>query len=261
MLHYPQLDPVAFHLGPLAVHWYGLMYLLAFAAAWGMAYKRRESARPVWTTDELSDLIFYAALGAILGGRIGYTLIYNWSQFAADPLVLVRIWDGGMSFHGGVMGVIAAIFWFARRVQRHWADVFDFLVPLVPMGLGLGRLGNFINGELMGRVSDVPWAMLYPNGGMLPRHPSPLYEFLFEGVLLFVIIAWYSSKPRPRLAVSGLFLLGYACFRFLLEFFRQPDPQLGFIAWDWLTMGQLLSLPMALLGVFILYWSHTRNGC
>ena len=255
MLYYPQLDPVAFHLGPLAVHWYGLMYLLAFAAAWGLAYCRRNQVEPAWTADQLSDLIFYTALGAILGGRIGYTLIYNWPGFIADPLVLFRIWDGGMSFHGGVLGVMVALALLARCSHRHWADVADFLVPLVPIGLGLGRLGNFINGELMGRVSDVPWAMIYPNGGFVPRHPSPLYECLLEGVVLFVIIWCYSAKPRPRLAVSGV-LLGYGCFRFVLEFFRQPDPQLGFIAWDWLTMGQILSLPMAIAGVFVLYWSY-----
>jgi phosphatidylglycerol:prolipoprotein diacylglycerol transferase len=253
------MDPIAFHIGPLAVHWYGIMYLFAFAIAWGLAYYRRNRVQPRWSSDTISDLIFYSALGAIIGGRIGYTLVYNWSHFIASPGVLFRVWDGGMSFHGGMVGVAVATWVFARIKKRHWCDVVDFAVPLVPIGLGLGRLGNFINGELMGRVSHLPWAMIYTNGGPLPRHPSPLYEFLLEGVVLFILLWWFSSRRRPRFAVTSLFLVAYGVLRFVLEFFRQPDPQLGFIAWHWLTMGQLLSFPMVLVGCITMYWSYTRT--
>ena len=220
MLHYPQINPIAFHLGPLAVHWYGVMYLLAFIAAWLLAYSRRKTALPPWTSELISDLVFYCALGAILGGRIGYTLIYNWSNFVASPVVMFKVWDGGMSFHGGMIGVALASWLFARIKKRHWCGVIDFIAPLVPVGLGLGRLGNFINGELMGRVTEMQWGLVYPNGGPLPRHPSALYEFLLEGVVLFVILWCYSAKPRPRFAVTSLFLICYGAFRFFLEFLR-----------------------------------------
>lgn len=260
MLQYPQIDPIAFHLGPLAVHWYGIMYLVAFAVAWGLAYYRRNNVQPRWDSETISDLVFYSALGAIIGGRIGYTLAYNWDSFIVSPLVMLRVWDGGMSFHGGMIGVGLATWLFARVKRRHWCDVIDFVAPLVPIGLGLGRLGNFINGELMGRVSHLPWAMVYPNGGALPRHCSPLYEFLLEGVVLFILLWSFSSRRRPRFAVASLFLIAYGLFRFVLEFFRQPDPQLGFIAWNWLTMGQLLSFPMVLIGCVTMYWSYRRSN-
>lgn len=259
MLEYPQINPVAFDIGPLAVHWYGIMYLFAFGVAWGLAYYRRNRVQPRWDTESISDLVFYSALGAIIGGRVGYTLLYNTANFIASPIVMFRVWDGGMSFHGGMFGVAIATFVFARVKKRHWCDVIDFVTPLVPIGLGLGRLGNFINGELMGRISGLPWAMIYPNGGVLPRHPSPLYECLLEGVVLFIILWVFSSRRRPRFAVTSLFLILYGLFRFILEFFRQPDPQLGFIAWHWLTMGQILSFPMMLVGCITMYWTYARS--
>ena len=258
MLHYPHFNPVAFRLGSLSVHWYGIMYLLGFAAAWCLANVRAKRRNPPWSKEQVSDLIFYAALGVILGGRIGYTFFYNWSEFWASPLLIFKVWDGGMSFHGGMLGVGIATWVYARVNKYHWCDVIDFAVPLVPIGLGLGRLGNFINGEVWGRVSDAPWAMIFPHAGPLSRHPSQLYEFFFEGVVLFAIIWIYSAKPRPRFAVCALFLLCYGVFRFVLEFFRQPDAQLGFIAWDWLTMGQLLSFPLIVIGCVGLYWSYSR---
>ena len=259
MLLYPEINPIAFYLGPLPVHWYGIMYLLAFTTAWLLANYRKQRVVPGWNAELISDLVFYSALGAILGGRIGYTLVYNWPNFVLFPSVMFKVWDGGMSFHGGMMGVVFATWIFARIKKRHWCEVTDFVAPLVPIGLGLGRLGNFINGELMGRVSHLPWAMLYPNGGVQPRHPSSLYEFLLEGVILFLILWLFSARPRPRFAVSALFLITYGIFRFVLEFFRQPDQQLGFIAWDWLTMGQLLSFPMVLVGCVTMYWCYRRK--
>lgn len=252
MLQYPDIDPVALQLGPLNIHWYGLMYLGGFAAAWWLASRRAARPGSGWTARQISDLIFYGALGVVLGGRFGYVLFYNLERFLADPLWLFAVWEGGMSFHGGLLGVITALAIFARREGKGFWQVADFVAPLVPIGLGLGRLGNFIGGELWGRVAEVPWAMVFPGAGPLPRHPSQLYQFALEGLVLFVILWAFSSRPRPAGAVSGLFLLGYGCARFGVEFFRQPDPQLGFIAWDWLTMGQLLSLPMLIGGLFLL---------
>lgn len=258
MLQYPQIDPVAIRVGPLAVHWYGLMYLVGFVAAWGLAiYRARRSE--VWDSNSVSDLIFYSAIGVVIGGRLGYMLFYGWDQLLADPLNLFRVWQGGMSFHGGLIGVLLAFFVFARKYSMRFFDVADFIAPMVPIGLGAGRIGNFINGELWGRVTTMPWGMVYPQAGSLPRHPSELYEFLLEGVVLFFVLWWFSSKPRPRMAVSGLFLLLYAVFRIFVEFFRQPDPQLGFIAFGWLTMGQLLSLPMLIFGIILLVYSRSNR--
>jgi phosphatidylglycerol---prolipoprotein diacylglyceryl transferase len=258
---YPQINPIAFQIGPLAVHWYGLMYLAGFLGAWALLTIRlkRPAFQQTFTTDQLSDLLFYCALGVILGGRIGYMLFYAWSDFIADPLSLFEIWHGGMSFHGGLIGVIIAIAIYARTIDRSFIDVTDFIAPVVPIGLGAGRLGNFINGELWGRISDVPWAMVFPEAGPLPRHPSQLYEFLLEGVVLFIILWTFSTKPRPRGAVSGLFLFCYGLFRFVIEFFREPDVQIGYIAWGWLTKGQLLSFPMILLGILMLAWAYRRK--
>lgn len=259
MLTYPNINPVAFSVGPVVVHWYGIMYLIGFAAAWWLALSRAKKPHSGWDSEQVGDLIFYAALGVVLGGRIGYMLFYGFSGFIHQPWTLFEVWHGGMSFHGGMLGVVLATWIYARRQQRSWVDVIDFVAPLVPVGLAAGRLGNFINGELWGRVTTVAWGMRFPDAGPLPRHPSQLYEFLLEGVLFFTILWWYSSKPRPRFAVSAVFLIGYGSFRFLVEFFRQPDPQLGFVAWGWLTMGQLLSFPMILLGCLSLYYVYARR--
>ncbi len=255
MLVHPNIDPVAFNIGPLAVHWYGIMYLLGFAAAWLLAVHRGKKTGE-WTQDQVSDLIFYAAFGVIVGGRLGYVLFYNFPSFIQNPLYLFKVWEGGMSFHGGLLGVIVALIVLSRQQQRAFWSVGDFVAPLVPIGLGLGRIGNFINGELWGRVTDVAWGMVFPIAGPLPRHPSQLYEFLLEGVLLFIILWVYSSRSRPRGSVSGLFLLCYGSFRIFIEFFRQPDPQLGYLAWNWLTMGQLLSVPMIVFGLFLIFRSR-----
>jgi phosphatidylglycerol:prolipoprotein diacylglycerol transferase len=259
MLTYPHIDPVALELGPLKIHWYGLMYLVGFAAAWALANYRASRPGSDWTKEQVSDLIFLAALGVVLGGRLGYVLFYNFDHFLQAPLWLFAVWEGGMSFHGGLLGVIVAFWWFGRKHQKRFFTIADFTAPLVPIGLGAGRLGNFIGGELWGRVSDVPWAMLFPRAGELPRHPSQLYQFALEGVVLFIVLWLFSRRPRPAMAVSGLFLCCYGCFRVLIEFFREPDAQLGFIAFDWLTMGQLLSVPMVLLGALLMAWGYRRG--
>lgn len=254
MYTFPNIDPVAFSLGPLKVHWYGLMYLIGFVGAWLLANWRAKHYKLNWTTEQISDLIFYAALGVVLGGRIGYMLFYNGAQFMHEPWVLFKIWEGGMSFHGGLLGVLVAVWIFARRFEKTFWEVGDFVAPLVPLGLGAGRIGNFINGELWGRVTDVPWAMIYPHVDNQPRHPSEVYEFGLEGVLLFIIVWWYASKPRPTGRVSAVFLITYAFCRLIAECFRQPDAQLGYIAFGWLTMGQILSIPMLLIGLW-LWWA------
>lgn len=258
MLTYPQFDPVAFAIGPLAVHWYGIMYVVAFTGAWWLARIRTRRFPGYWTDEQLSDLVFYGALGAVVGGRVGSALFYNADRMLVDPLWLFRVWEGGMSFHGGFLGVIFAFWLYARALQKPWFDVLDFIAPMVPFGLGAGRLGNFIGGELWGRPTDVPWGMVFPHVDQLPRHASQLYQFCLEGVVLFGLVWWFSSVPRPRYAVSGLFAIGYGCLRFFAEFFREPDAHLGFIALDWMTMGQLLSLPMILVGVALMIMAY-RN--
>lgn len=256
MLRYPHFDPVLVHIGPLAIHWYGLMYLVGFLGAWGLARWRAD--RIGLAKSDVGDMIFYGALGVVLGGRIGYALFYGWEFFAADPLWIFRVWDGGMSFHGGLLGVAVAIVLFARKHNLRFMQLCDFIAPVVPVGLGAGRIGNFINQELPGRISHLPWAIDYPKYGPEPRHPSAIYQFLTEGVLLFIILWWVSSKPRKRGLVAGLFVLLYGCFRFFTEFFRRPDPQLGFIAFNWMTMGQLLCIPMIVIGILIVLWSRRQ---
>ena len=253
MLIYPTIDPVAFSLGPLKVHWYGLMYLLAFLTAWGLALLRSKRYQLAWTNEQVSDLIFYGAVGVIVGGRLGYMLFYATEELFFKPWTLFKLWDGGMSFHGGLLGVILAMFLYGRKIGKTFWQVADFTAPIVPIGLAFGRIGNFINGELWGRVTDMPWGMVFFHVDANPRHPSQVYEFLLEGVVLFIAVWVYAAKPRPDGRVSALFLILYGIFRFIIEFFRQPDAQLGFIALGWVSMGQLLSLPMILFGIWIWY--------
>lgn len=259
MLAYPEIDPVAFALGPIKIHWYGLTYLCGLAFAWWLAARRTSMPWSPVKREQVDDLIFFAALGVVLGGRIGYALFYGGDKLADDPTWLLRVWQGGMSFHGGFLGVLLAMYIFARRRGIVFGAIMDFVAPLVPVGLGLGRLGNFIGQELWGRPSDVPWAMVFPRDPLqLARHPSQLYQFALEGVVLLVIMLWFSSRKRPVWAVSGVFSLGYGCVRFIAEFFREPDQHLGFQALGWMTRGQLLSLPMIALGIYLLVWSYRR---
>lgn len=259
MLSYPNIDPVAISLGPMAIHWYGIMYLIGFLAAWILLRYRAKVFQLPWSKDQIIDLIFYGALGVILGGRIGYIIFYNLPFYWQHPLHILRIWDGGMSFHGGMLGVFIALVIWCKRYKVAFFRATDFLAPVVPIGLGAGRIGNFINGELWGRITHVPWAMAFPRAGPMPRHPSQIYEFLLEGVLLFIILWCYSARQPPRMAVSGAFLIGYGCLRFISEFFRQPDPQLGFLLFGWMTMGQLLSFPMIILGIILLIIAYRRQ--
>jgi phosphatidylglycerol:prolipoprotein diacylglycerol transferase len=261
MLYAPDLDPVAIAIGPVKVHWYGLMYLVGFLGGWALGRWRAGRPGSTWSRDDVSDLLFYIAVGVIVGGRLGYVLFYNPAYFAQHPLEIVAIWSGGMSFHGGLLGVIAAMWLFGRRGRRGFWAVADFVAPLVPVGLGAGRIGNFINHELWGRVTDMPWGMVFqgPEAGPLPRHPSQLYQAALEGLVLFAVLWIYSRHPRPAGRVSGLFLLLYGIFRFLVEFVREPDPQLGFLAFGWVTMGQVLSLPMIVFGAWLL-WRPRRSS-
>lgn len=280
-LHFPEFDPVIFSIGPVALHWYGLMYLVGFIFAMWLATRRANRPGSGWTKNEVENLLYAGFLGVFLGGRIGYVLFYNFLQFMADPLYLFRVWDGGMSFHGGLIGVIVVMIIFARRTKRSFFQVSDFIAPLIPFGLGAGRLGNFINGELWGRVDpNFPFAMLFPGSrtedilllqtnpqwqsifdtyGVLPRRPSQLYELLLEGVVLFIILNLYIRKPRPMGAVSGLFLIGYGAFRIIVEFFRQPDAQFTGAWVQYISMGQILSIPMIVAGVIMMVWAYRRS--
>ena len=284
-----QIDPIALDLGtwnlPVLgsvhpqVHWYGVMYLIAFVAAWWLGLRRVRAGRLPGVNDQAyGDLVFYGALGVVLGGRLGYILFYDLQTYLAEPTQVFKIWQGGMSFHGGLLGVVLAAWWWSRRHRLHLFDTVDFLAPLVPPGLGLGRIGNFINGELWGKPTGADWGMVFPTAPELQgwtmeqiqaqfatgaldqyaRHPSQLYQAGLEGLAMFAVLWWYSRTPRPRYAVSGMFALLYGVFRFVVEFVRVPDPQIGYLAFGWLTMGQVLSLPLIALGLFW-FWLSRRS--
>nr|NLD40757.1 prolipoprotein diacylglyceryl transferase [Actinomycetales bacterium] len=255
------IDP-SFNIGPLEIHWYGVMYLFGFLAAWLLGRQRARRGTWGWTTDDVTDLILYAAIGVIAGGRLGYVLFYALGDFLADPLSLFRLSGGGitgMSFHGGLIGVLLALWLFARRQKRPFWAVMDFIAPLVPLGLGFGRIGNFINGELWGAPTDLPWGIRFPSGGDIPRHPTMLYEAFLEGLVLFLILWWISSRRPPMGVVSGWFLIGYGVFRTGIEFVREPDAHIGYLFGGWLTMGMVLSIPMILLGILLLAWAKRKD--
>jgi phosphatidylglycerol:prolipoprotein diacylglycerol transferase len=259
-LVHPQFDPVAFSLGPLAVRWYGLMYVAAFVLFIVLGkYRARKNLLTGWHPRDVDDMLFYGVFGVILGGRLGYVLFYKPLYYLGQPLEIVQIWQGGMSFHGGMLGVFVALWLFARRRGKRWLEVTDFVAPLVPLGLAAGRLGNFINAELWGRATDVPWGMVFAQVDRLPRHPSQLYQFGLEGLALFIVLWAYTARPRPLGAASGLFLLGYGACRFVAEYAREPDAFLGFLALGY-TMGQWLSLPMIAIGGAMMLWAYRRAG-
>lgn len=256
---FPDIDPVLFNLGMVKIHWYGVMYLVAFAWAYWLAMRAAAKPGSGWTSEQVSDLLFYGFLGVILGGRLGYILFYNFAQVLDDPLYLVRIWEGGMSFHGGLIGVLTAMALFARKYKKAYLALGDFVAPLIPLGLAAGRIGNFINGELWGRPTDVPWAMVFPTGGDIGRHPSQLYHVALEGILLFIVIILVRRLNPPTGVVGGVFLAGYGVARFTVEFFRQPDVQLGFLSLG-MTMGQWLCVPMLIAGIAIIILSCKRKS-
>lgn len=279
-LKYPDINPVALQLGPIALHWYGLMYLIGIAFALWLANRRAKQPNSPFKPEEVEKLLFYGFLGIFIGGRVGYILFYNLPAFLHDPLILFKVWEGGMSFHGGLIGSIVVMLLFAKKTHHHFFQVSDFIAPLIPFGLGAGRLGNFINGELWGKVTTSPIGMLFPHSraedlelihykpallpllnefGVLPRHPSQLYELLLEGVLLFIILNVFIRRPRPEGSVSALFLMCYGCFRFIVEYFRQPDPQLG-LFFNFISMGQILSLPMIILGIIIWIYAYRKKS-
>lgn len=272
---YPDIDPVVLALGPLKIHWYGLTYLIGMVGGWWLARMRVKKPGAEWTVNQVDDLLFYVALGVILGGRLGYILFYSFDSWLADPWVLLRPWEGGMSFHGGFLGVLLAMYLYGRKHQRGFFQLTDFIAPFIPLGLFAGRIGNFINGELWGKVTDLPWGMRLrcdqfaqvcqdklhlPPGTELspPLHPNQLYEALLEGVALFLVLWLFSGRPRPRMAVSALFLIGYGSFRFLIEFVRMPDAHIGYLAGGWFTMGQLLTLPMIVIGLWMIIHAYRR---
>ena len=255
MLVHPNIDPIAFSIGPLAVRWYGLMYLAGFAIGWWLGVRRINRSLAPITRQQLDDLLFLVVLGVILGGRLGYVLFYKPGYYFSHPIEILYIWQGGMSFHGGLLGVMLAMTFAARKHRVDWLRLMDFIAPLIPPGIAAGRMGNFINGELPGRVTDVPWGMVFRGVGDPPRHPSQLYQFALEGVVLFCVLWWFSSKPRPRGQVSAMFLLGYGALRFVSEFFREPDAFIGFLALGF-TMGQWLCLAMIAGGAALFAWSR-----
>jgi phosphatidylglycerol---prolipoprotein diacylglyceryl transferase len=261
MLVHPQFDPIAIHLGPLAIRWYGLMYLIGFASFILLGrYRIKHNPQGVFTRAMLDDMLFYGVLGVILGGRLGHVLFYQFGYYLQHPLEILAVWQGGMSFHGGFLGVISAMALLARKYKLPWLAVTDFIAPLVPLGLGAGRIGNFINGELWGRSTNVPWGMIFPNVDSLPRHPSQLYEFALEGLAFFALVWIYSAKPRPVAAVSGMFLIGYGVFRSFAEFFREPEDGFMGVMTLGISMGQWLSLPMVISGIIMIFWAYRTQA-
>jgi len=266
MLKYPEIDPVAVSIpefdlfglgiGPLNVHWYGIMYLFGFMAAWLLGVQRAKKSFSPVKPENIEDMVFYGALGVVIGGRLGYVFFYNFSAFLEDPMWLFRVYEGGMSFHGGMLGVCIAMAIYCKKVHCNFIDIMDFAAPLIPIGLGLGRIGNFIGQELWGRATTVPWGVIFPKDPGVVRHPSQLYQAFLEGLVLFVVLYWFARKPRPRAAVGALFLLLYGCFRFVVEFVREPDAHIGTEAFGWMTRGQELSLPMIFVGAGILVWVY-----
>ncbi|MGH8584374.1 MAG: prolipoprotein diacylglyceryl transferase [Gammaproteobacteria bacterium] len=258
MLRYPYIDPVAFELGPLAVRWYGLAYLAGFAVAWWLMLRRGRRPGSGWTEEQIGDLVFYCALGVILGGRLGHVLFYAPLYYLAQPLEILMVWRGGMSFHGGVIGILIAAAWYGRKLGKGLFQVTDFLTPAGPVGLFFGRIANFVNGELWGRPTALPWGMVFPDprAGDVARHPSQLYEAVLEGLVLFIVLWWFSGRPRPERAVTGLFFIGYGVFRFLVEYVREPETDISFMTGDWLTLGQVLTLPMIGVGGWLLLTAY-----
>lgn len=256
MFTYPEIDPVIFSIGAIKIRWYGLMYVVGFVIAWFLARRRAKASWSVIKPEQIDDLIFYCMLGVILGGRLGYVFFYGFDTLKSDPLYLLRITEGGMSFHGGLVGVMVAMNLFARKLGISMWQLWDFVAPLAPLGLFFGRIGNFINGELWGKPTDVPWGF---NVGGQVLHPSMLYEAILEGLVLFVIVWSFSARPRPAMSVAGLFLFFYGAFRFVVEFVRVPDSHLGYLAFDWVTMGQILSLPMIILGGTMFILAYRRR--
>ena len=256
-VQYPVIDPVAISFGPIEIYWYAISYLVGIGLVWWILVYRNRQYSSGYSDEELSDLVFYGVVGVLLGGRIGYMIFYGFSNLIENPVTAFKIWQGGMSFHGGLLGVILAIWFFARKINRNFFAVTDFIAPSVPLALGCGRIGNFINTELPGRVTDVHWALIFPDGNA--RHPSSLYQAVVEGPLLFFLLWLFARRQRPEMAVSGLFLFGYGCFRLITELFREPDVHIGFILADRITAGQLLSIPMVLLGIIITVFSYIQS--
>lgn len=258
-MEFPRFDPVALSIGGVELRWYGLMYLVAFALGW-IILRFRARRTPGWSAEDVDDLVTMVMLGVILGARLGYVLFYDLAAYIRDPSEILRVWHGGMSFHGGLLGVLAAFWFFSRSRGRHFLDVADLVAPAVPQGLLWGRIGNFVNGELWGSPTDAPWGMVFPGGGPVPRHPSQLYEAALEGVLLFILLWIFASRPRARGAVAGFFALGYGLLRFGVEFVRMPDAHIGYLAFGWLTMGQALCVPLILLGAWLLFRPEARTA-
>lgn len=256
MLMHPTIDPVALSLGPLKVHWYGLMYVIGFLGFLILGKMRAKKSGTLFKPEQVDDMMFWGAIGVVLGGRIGYMFFYNLKAFVSDPLSFFMVWDGGMSFHGGLVGVIIVMLVLSWRWNRRFFQLADFVAPLIPIGLGAGRIGNFINGELWGRTTDVPWGMVFPHVDNQARHPSQLYQAFLEGLVLFLLLYWFTRKPRPAGAVAGLFMIAYGAFRIITEFVRQPDAHIGFQFGEWLTRGQLLSIPMIMLGIAVMVWAY-----